>query len=86
MIDVVLDLLERAADGADTVHRLFAFWQPVPRQPALLAPLVAAGGAIAFALLTGLAVGALSLFIFAVVALYALLTTVFGISLEVHLP
>lgn len=56
---------------------------PFNRSP-LLVPLVMAGSLISLILLSGLAIGAFAALFTALLALYLLLTEVFGVSLELH--
>jgi preprotein translocase subunit SecF len=51
----------------------------------LLAPLSAIASALMLALLTGVAIGALSTLIVALAMLYLLLREVFGVSIDVNL-
>jgi len=85
MVDQVLQLLERAVAGAVAARRLIAFWGPVTTMPVLMAPLLAVGSVVTLALLTGVAVGALSTLIVTLVVLYLVLTEVFGVTIDVNL-
>ena len=53
-------------------------------QSPLLLPLVVAGSLIALILLSGIAIGAFAALFTALLALYLLLSEVFGVSLEFH--
>jgi hypothetical protein len=85
MLDQVLQLLERALAGAGAARRLLAFWGPVATMPTVLAPFLAIGSVLTLALLTGIAVGALSTLILTLVVLYLVLTEVFGLTIDVNL-
>jgi hypothetical protein len=82
MFSQVVQLIERTVSVATTAQRWAAFWGPVTETPALLAPLLALGSVLTLALLTGIAAGSLVVLIIALMALYVLLTDVFGISIE----
>ena len=82
MFSQLVQLVERTVSVATTVQRWAAFWGPVTETPALLAPLLALGSVLTLALLTGVAAGSLAVLIIALMALYVLLTDVFGISIE----
>ncbi|MCC6847717.1 MAG: hypothetical protein IT294_04385 [Deltaproteobacteria bacterium] len=56
---------------------------PFNRSPLLL-PLVVAGSLISLIFLSGIAIGAFAALFTALLALYLLLTEVFGVSLELH--
>ena len=86
MLTQLLQLVEQAVAGFDTARRVLAFWGPVAAVPALLGPFLAIGSVLTLALLTGVAVGALSTLIVTLVVLYLLLTEVFGVSIDVTLP
>lgn len=82
MFSQVLQLVERTFSVVTAAQRWVAFWGPVPEAPVLLGPLIAVGAVLSLALLTGLAAGSLAILIVALMALYVLLTEVFGISIE----
>jgi hypothetical protein len=82
MFSQLVQLIERTVSVATTAQRWAAFWGPVTETPALLAPLLALGSVLTLALLTGIAAGSLVVLIIALMALYVLLTDVFGISIE----
>ena len=82
MFSQLVQLIERTVSVAATARRWAAFWGPVTETPALLAPLLALGSVLTLALLTGIAAGSLAVLIIALMALYVLLTDVFGISIE----
>jgi hypothetical protein len=87
MFPQLLQLVEQALAGANTVRQLLAFWGPVSDAPAaLMGPLLAVGSVLMLALLTGVSVGALATLIVALTALYLLLTEIFGISIDFSLP
>ena len=73
-----------AVVGEIREHGLMPLLAPAPPfdQPALLAPVVALGGLLALALLSGTAVAALGGLFLSLLALYLLLVDVFGISIE----
>jgi len=83
MITPFIDLVHSALSGVGAARRLLAFWGPVIDVPALVAPLLALGALVAFALLSGLAVSSMALLIVTLIALYLLLTDVFGLSIDV---
>lgn len=76
MADAVVD--EVRANG---LMPLFAPAPPFDR-PAVLAPIVALGGMLGLALLSGTALAALGGLFLSLLALYVLLVDVFGISVE----
>jgi hypothetical protein len=82
MFSQLVQLIERSVSVATTAQRWVAFWGPVTETPALLAPLLALGSVLTLALLTGIAAGSLAVLIIALMALYVLLTDVFGVSIE----
>lgn len=85
MMSDVWQILDHALTGVAAARRLLAFWGPVAEVPALLAPLSAIASVLMLALLTGVAIGALSTLIVALVMLYLLLREVFGVSIDVNL-
>jgi hypothetical protein len=86
MLTQMLQLVEDFLVGAAAVQRLAAFWGPVIPAPTFVAPLLAIGSIVGLALLTGLAVGSVATLLMALVALYLLLTEVFGIAIEFNAP
>ena len=78
-------LVDQALHGVVAARRLLAFWGPVADVPALLDPLLAIASVLMLALLTGVAIGALSKLIVALVVLYLILREVFGVSIDVNL-
>jgi hypothetical protein len=60
-----------------------AFWGPVTPAPAVVAPLLAVASVLMLALVTGIAVGSLATLIIALLALYLILTEVFGLSIDI---
>ncbi len=86
MLTQVLELVQNLLVGAAAVQRLAAFWGPTIPTPTLLGPLMAIGSVVALALLSGLAVGSVATLLVALVALYLLITEVFGITVEVNAP
>ncbi len=84
MLTQVLELVEDLLLGAAAVRRIAAFWGPAIPTPTLLGPLLAIGSVVALALLSGLAVGSVATLIVALIAIYLLITEVFGIAIEVN--
>ena len=84
MITQLLQLAENLLAGAAIVQRVAAFWGPVVPAPALLGPFLAVGSILALALLSGLAVGSVATLIIALVALYLIITEVFGVAIELN--
>lgn len=82
MFSQVLELLEHTVSAVATAQRWVGFWGPVTEAPLLLAPLLALSSVLTLALLTGIAAGALTVLIVALMALYVLVTEVFGFSFE----
>ncbi len=83
MFPQVLELVQSAFAGASTVQRWLAFWGPVAVSgSALLGPFLALSSVLTLALLTGVAAGALATLIVALLAIYLLLTEVFGVSID----
>jgi hypothetical protein len=82
MLSQLAQLIERTVSVATTAQRWVAFWGPVTEAPVLLTVVLALGSVLALALLTGIAAGSLVVLIIALMALYALLTDVFGLSIE----
>jgi len=82
MFSQLVQLIERSVSVAATARRWAAFWSPVIETPALPALVLALGSVLTLALLTGIAAGSLAMLIIALMALYVLLTDVFGISIE----
>jgi len=65
-----------------TTRRLAELWGPVLPLRGVTALVAALGGLLAALLLSGLALAALASFLTATLALYLILTRVFGISIE----
>ena len=84
MLTQVLQLVEDLLMGAAAVQRIAAFWGPVIPAPTLVGPLLAIGSVVALALLSGLAVGSVATLLVALIALYLLITEVFGITIELN--
>jgi hypothetical protein len=76
--------VDQALSGVAAARRLVAFWGPVADVPALLDPLLAIASALLLALLTGVAIGALSTLIVALVLLFLILREVFGVSIDLN--
>lgn len=81
----LLTLLERARYGWSGAQQFVAIWSPVIRTPDLIAPFLAIASVLSVALLSGIAVAALSTLIVALAALHILLTQVLGLSIEIEL-
>ena len=84
MITQLLQIAEDLLAGAAIIQRVAAFWGPVIPAPALLGPFLAIGSILALALLSGIAVGSVAALIITLVALYLLITEVFGIAIEIN--
>jgi hypothetical protein len=84
MLNQVIQLVEDLLVGAAAVQRLARFWGPVVPAPTLVGPLLAIASVVGLALLTGLAVSSVATLLVALVALYLLLTEVFGIAIELN--
>jgi hypothetical protein len=84
MLTQVLQLVEELLAGAAIVQRVAAFWGPVIPTSTLLGPFLAVGSILALALLSGVAVGSVATLIIALVALYLLITEVFGVAIEIN--
>jgi hypothetical protein len=83
MVRDLLQLFERTMTAVAVVRRVVAFWGPATNMSSLMAPLVALASVVALALLSGLAVASVALLLVVLVALYVLLTEVFGVSVEI---
>ena len=83
MFTQLLELLDSALAGVTAARRLAAFWGPVTAVPPLLGPLLAVASVLSLALLTGIAVGTLATVVVVLLALYLVLTEVFGVSVSV---
>ena len=83
MFTQFLDILDHALAGLTSARRLAAFWGPVTAVPPWLGPLLAVASVLGLALLTGIAVGSLTTLIVVLLALYVVLTEVFGVSVSV---
>ncbi len=77
-------MLLQAADAAVTVRRFIAFWGPLGDASAWLTPLVAVGSVLSLAILTGVAVGALVTLLITLMALYYLVSEIFGVSVDIR--
>ena len=84
MVTQFLQLVDDLLAGAAIAQRLLAFWGPVMPAPTLLGPLMALGSIVALALLSGLAVGSVATLIVALVALYLIVTEIFGVDIEIN--
>jgi hypothetical protein len=83
MLTQVLELLDSALAGVASARRVAAFWGPVTTVQPLVGPFLAVAAVVSLAVLTGIAVGTLATLIVVLLALYLLLTEVFGVSVEV---
>ncbi len=81
----VLTLIERARYGWNGAQQFLSIWAPVAEAPNLVAPFLALLSVLAVALLSGVALAALSTLIIALAALHYLLTQVLGLSIEISL-
>lgn len=91
MLDYVYDQAKQLIDSVrqETRERgLLALVEPVApfNRSRLLLPLVVAGSLISLVFLSGIAIGACAALFTALVALYLLLSEVFGVSLELTVP
>jgi hypothetical protein len=84
MLAGIDDLVGRAVASIDAVRRFVAFWGPVAPYPVVIGPFLALASIVSLAVLMGIAVGALATLLVVLVALYLLLTEVFGFSLELQ--
>lgn len=80
----LLTLLERLRYGWNGAQQFVAIWAPVAAAPDLIAPFLAIASVLAVALLSGVAIAALSTLIIALAALHVLLTQVLGLSIEIN--
>jgi len=86
---MILDVIERLlgayqlARWVGDTRRLAALWQPVLPVEGVAALVAAVGALLAAVVLSGVALAALGNFLTATLALYLILTQVFGISVEV---
>lgn len=82
----ILDYAETALQGLAVANSALKFFTPLSTGPIALGPLWALGSLLALALLAGVAVGSLTTLLFAVVALYYVVTQVLGFTLEISAP
>lgn len=84
MFSQLLQIIERTAVVAVAAQRWVAFWGPVFELPVpvLMAPFLALTSVVSLALLAGVAASSVAVLIVVLVALYVLLTEVFGVSFE----
>jgi hypothetical protein len=66
----------------DHALRALRLWGPIVTLPGLAAPVSALGGLLALVILTGVALASLASFIVAALALYLVLSEIFGFQLE----
>lgn len=78
-------LLERARYGWNGAQQLVAIWSPVAPIPNLIAPFLALASVLAVAVLSGVAIAALSTLILTLAALHIILTQVLGLTIEINL-
>jgi hypothetical protein len=83
--DQARELLENIRQET-TERGLMPLLEPVPpfNTSPLLLPLVVAGSLVSLIFLSGIAIGAFAALFTALLALYLLLSEVFGVSLEFH--
>jgi hypothetical protein len=79
----VFSLLLQARHGWNGAQRFFALWSPVGPIPDLVAPFLAIASVLAVALLSGVAISALSALLISLAALHVILTQVLGLSIEI---
>jgi hypothetical protein len=89
MLEYIYDQARQLLDNLrqETTERgLMPLLEPVApfNQSPLLLPLVVAGSLISLIFLSGIAIGAFAALFTALLALYLLLSEVFGVSLEFH--
>jgi hypothetical protein len=77
-------LIERIHFGWNGTQRFLEIWAPVTAAPNLIAPFLAIASVLSVALLSGVAIAALSTLIIALAALHILLTQVLGLSIEIN--
>ena len=82
MIPSLSGYLDQLLQGWNDVQRWVGFWGPVIRVPFGLDPAALIGAMMAMVITTGIAVGALATLLISLLALYLLLTQVFGLRLE----
>ena len=83
MLINLVEFVDNALWTLQTARRWAAFWGPVTSAPALVGPFFALGSVLMLAVLTGLAIGSLTTLIVALLALYIILTEVFGVSIDI---
>ncbi|MBI1813545.1 MAG: hypothetical protein HYR72_01060 [Deltaproteobacteria bacterium] len=66
----------------DNALRVLRLWGPIVTLPGLAGPVGALGGLLALVILTGVALASLASFVVAVLALYLVLSEIFGFQLE----
>lgn len=81
----LLTLLQRVHYGWNGAQRFMTLWSPVGPIPDLIAPFFAIGAVLTVALLSGVAIAALSTLLIALAALHVILTQVLGISIEIEM-
>ena len=89
MLEYIYDQARQLLDNIrqETTERgLMPLLEPVApfNQSPLLLPLIVAGSLISLIFLSGIAIGAFAALFTALLALYLLLSEVFGVSLEFH--
>lgn len=83
MLPDLLRYVNGVFEGLIVARRVLGFLGPVPQAADLVGPLLAVASVLALALLTGLAVGSLATLLVTVLALYYVLTEIFGVSIDV---
>lgn len=81
----ILTLLERLHYGWSGTQQFFAIWAPIAPLPNPIAPFLAIVSVLTVALLSGVAIAALSTLIIALAALHVILTQVLGLSIEISI-
>jgi hypothetical protein len=79
----LFSLLSQAHRGWNGAQRFFSLWSPVGPIPDLIAPFLAIASVLTVALLSGVAITALSALLISLAALHVILTQVLGISIEI---
>ncbi|GIW43820.1 MAG: hypothetical protein KatS3mg077_1102 [Candidatus Binatia bacterium] len=85
-VERMFRFLGQVGEAWAATRRFLAFWGPVGEASTWVTPLVAVGSVLALALLTGIAVAALATLLVALMALYYLLSELFGLSVEMTAP
>lgn len=80
-----LALAQRAYQGWNGAQQFVELWSPVGPIPGIVAPFLAIASVLTVALLSGIAIAALSTLLVALAALHVIVTQVLGISIEVEM-